>query len=80
VALAATLATAAVSIPLSRSQSLGAAFSNLLVFALPHAALLAVLLARDIGRDTGCARIDALMLAALTFIAWFGLVPLLNLR
>jgi 4-hydroxybenzoate polyprenyltransferase len=53
------------------------AFGGLAWFALPHALLLAWLVVRRRGALHG--RIDALLVASLTFMVWFVLVPLVNL-
>jgi len=46
---------------------------------VPHAAFLAWLLYRHVRTDEAPGRIDGLMVAALSYVLWFGLVPLLNL-
>ena len=79
IALATTLAAAASAVPLAHADALRPAYANLLVFVLPHALLLAVLIGRQLARGVHCTRIDGLMLAALSFVIWFGAVPLVNL-
>ncbi len=55
------------------------AFAGLEVIAPVHAALLLILIAAEARRGCAARRIDRLMVAALTFILWFGLIPLINL-
>jgi 4-hydroxybenzoate polyprenyltransferase len=60
--------------------ALGAgAYNGVAWLVLPHAAFLAWLLYRHIRVDEAPGRIDGLMVAALSYVLWFGLVPLLNL-
>ncbi len=54
--------------------------SGLLVFlALPHALLLARAILRYLRRGAPCERIDGLMALALTYLLWFGIIPLAHL-
>ncbi|TDH27532.1 NAD(P)H dehydrogenase [Segetibacter sp. 3557_3] len=55
------------------------AFTNLLVFVVPHALLIVYLLCRYLRNPYPPARIDGLLVAALSYILWFGLIPLINL-
>ena len=79
IALAGTVVAAVAAVPLAQSDALRPAYANLLVFVLPHALLLSVLIGRQLARGARCARIDGLMFAALSFVVWFGVVPLVNL-
>lgn len=55
------------------------AFRGLFIPVLPHAILLVILLRRYIRNSHPPKRIDGLLVAALTFIFWFGIIPLVNL-
>lgn len=57
----------------------GSAYSGIAWWVVPHAALLTWLLYRHVRIDEAPGRIDGLMVAALSYVLWFGLVPLLNL-
>lgn len=57
----------------------GGAFQGLSLFVLPHAALLLVMLYRQVCRESLPERIDRLLAVALAYILWFGLVPLFHL-
>jgi 1,4-dihydroxy-2-naphthoate polyprenyltransferase len=54
-------------------------FANILYFVLPHATLLVYLLYKYYKNKSGSARIDGLLVAALTYLVWFAVIPLLNL-
>lgn len=47
--------------------------------AIPHAALLARAILRYLRRGAPCERIDGIMALALTYLLWFGLIPLAGL-
>lgn len=54
--------------------------SGLAVFlALPHALLLVRAILRYLRRGAPCERIDGLMVLALTYLLWFGIIPLAHL-
>lgn len=54
--------------------------SGLVVFlALPHALLLVRAILRYLRRGAPCERIDGLMALALTYLLWFGIIPLAHL-
>jgi len=55
------------------------AFAGILIPVIPHALLLAYLIIQYIRKKDPPKRIDGLLVAALTFIFWFGIVPLVNL-
>lgn len=55
-------------------------FQGLLPWVLPHVCLLGFLLYRAWRQQRLCGRIDGLMVASLTYIIWFGLIPLLHLK
>ncbi len=61
------------------TNTLPHAFHNILYFALPHSILITWLLIKYIKDPSPPIRIDGLMVATLTFIFWFGLIPLINL-
>ncbi len=84
IALASVLAVAAVlaALLLKDAAALAGTLDGLLPWALPHAALLAFLLRREHHAQQarpGSRRIDGLMVAALTYIVWFALIPLVHL-
>ncbi len=58
--------------------ALHCALQGLLPWILPHAMLIAYLLSREWRHQTQ-GRKDGLMLATLSYIIWFGLIPLLQL-
>jgi len=53
-------------------------FNSILYFVIPHAILLTVMLLRY-RRNKDSKRIDSLLIAALTYLMWFGIMPLINL-
>ncbi|WP_339104815.1 NAD(P)H-dependent oxidoreductase [Haloterrigena salinisoli] len=57
----------------------GGAYGPLVALSVPHALGLCWLLRDRLWDRTEPARIDGLMAAALSFLSWFGVVPLLNL-
>lgn len=54
-------------------------FKGILYFVVPHAIWLTILLNRYIENQLPSKRIDSLIIAALTYLIWFGLIPLINL-
>lgn len=64
---------------LKEHPALRGVFDGALPWILPHGLLLSSLLYLDLRGGQGCGRIDVLMLIALTYIAWFGLIPLIHL-
>jgi 1,4-dihydroxy-2-naphthoate octaprenyltransferase len=54
-------------------------FSGILYGVIPHAILLVTLLGRHLQKKFIHGRIDALIIAALTYLMWFAIIPLLNL-
>jgi putative NADPH-quinone reductase/1,4-dihydroxy-2-naphthoate octaprenyltransferase len=59
------------------APALGGSLDGVLPWAALHALLLTVLLWR--GRRTGGGRVDLLLVAALTYIMWFVVIPLLHM-
>lgn len=55
------------------------AFGNSIYFVIPHAAILIFLLYRYKKHPSPSSRIDVLMVASLTYVLWFGIIPLLKL-
>ncbi len=55
-------------------------FNGILYASIPHALLIIILVGRYIRNPSPPARIDSLMIATLTYIFWFGIIPLINLR
>lgn len=54
-------------------------FSGILYFVVPHSLLLIFLLSRQLNKPAIHGRIDALIAAALSYLVWFAIVPLVNL-
>ena len=61
------------------SNILPRVFSGILYFVIPHAGLLIFLLARQLNKRSIHGRIDALIAAALSYLLWFAVIPLVNL-
>lgn len=78
-ALVLTVTAALAAAFVKEADGLRGALDGVLVWVLPHALLLAVLLYRERERRKSAGRIDALMIASLAYILWFVLVPLYNL-
>jgi len=80
--LALLLAAAAplVVVLIKDQPALRGSFHGLLPWVLPHVCLLGFLIYRAWRQQRLCGRIDGLMVASLTYIIWFGLVPLLHLK
>ncbi|ELY98638.1 NAD(P)H-dependent oxidoreductase [Natrialba asiatica] len=57
----------------------GGLYGPLVALSVPHALALVWLLRTRLGNRTTPARIDGLMVASLSFLVWFAIVPLLNL-
>jgi len=55
------------------------AYGNMIYAVVPHAILLITLIYRYIKNPSPSSRIDWLMVASLTYLMWFGLVPLIKL-
>jgi 1,4-dihydroxy-2-naphthoate polyprenyltransferase len=77
-AIAATLAAPVAALVVKGSAAIASSFDGLLAVTLPHALLLVLLIARDV-REPAQGRIDGLMVVALSYSIWFGVMPLLNL-
>ena len=60
--------------------ALHGSFQGLLPWVLPHVFLLGFLIYRNWRQQRLGGRIDGLMVASLTYIIWFGLIPLLHLK
>lgn len=78
-ALGLTLAAALAVILLKELAILQDALQGMLIWVLPHALLLAILLYRDRQNRRTAGRINVLMVAALSYIVWFALIPFINL-
>jgi putative NADPH-quinone reductase/1,4-dihydroxy-2-naphthoate octaprenyltransferase len=57
----------------------GSAYDGIVYVVLPHAVLLVTMLQQHLGQDEPPKRIDRLMVVSLTYIFWFGVLPLLHL-
>ncbi len=55
------------------------AYGNMIYIVVPHAILLIMLIYRYIKNPTPSHRIDSLMVASLTYLIWFGIIPLIKL-
>ncbi|MFC6765887.1 NAD(P)H dehydrogenase, partial [Natrinema soli] len=55
------------------------AYGPLVLLSVPHAFGIVWLLQNRLSDRTEPVRIDGLMVASLSFLCWFGVVPLLNL-
>ena len=74
-----TLGAAAMATAAAYAPPLNGAAAWLPLFVLPHAAILTWLLLRQAAAPARAARIDRLMLVALSYTIWFPVVPLLAL-
>ena len=54
-------------------------FGNMIYIVIPHAILLVLLISRYFKSKTLPVRIDSIMIASLTYILWFALLPLIKL-
>ena len=79
-ALALAAAAPLVVIFIKDQPVLRGSFQGLLPWVLPHVCLLGFLIYRAWRQQRLCDRIDGLMVASLTYIIWFGLIPLLHLK
>jgi 1,4-dihydroxy-2-naphthoate polyprenyltransferase len=75
-AIVATLAAAVAAVLATRWQATAAVAGWLPYFAIPHALLLVVLVFRYLSAGAVPRRIDGIIVAALGFGMWFGMVPL----
>lgn len=55
------------------------AYGNMIYAVVPHAAFLIVFIYHYIKNPSPSSRIDSLMIASLTYLIWFGLIPLIQL-
>jgi len=55
-------------------------FSYLILAVIPHALFLTSRIYRYLKNAAPAPRIDSLMVASLTYLIWFALIPLLNLK
>lgn len=78
-ASALTLSAATASVVWDRLGLADGAYAGIAYLTVPHALWLGWLLHRRIQSDAPAGRIDSLMAAALTFILWFGIVPVFRL-
>jgi len=78
-AIAFTIISAISVIVFALSNILPRVFSGILYFVIPHAGLLIFLLSRQLNKGRIHGRIDALIVAALSYLLWFAIVPLVNL-
>ena len=74
-----TLAALLAVLVVQMAGQLPGAFNGILYGIVPHAFLLIYLLARYLGKYERTERIDGLIIAALTYLMWFAVVPMINL-
>jgi len=74
-----TLSAATASVVWDRLGLADGAYAGIAYLAVPHALWLGWLLHRRLQSEAPAGRIDSLMVAALTFILWFGIVPVFRL-
>lgn len=55
------------------------AFGSLIYAVIPHGVFLSMLIYRYIKNPSPPSRIDSLMIASLTYLIWFGIIPLIKL-
>jgi 1,4-dihydroxy-2-naphthoate octaprenyltransferase len=79
-AMICTLLAAVAAAVLCRIGPIRAVLGGALPFIVPHAALLLGLLYRYARRERRPARLDGLLIAALSYMVWFAVIPLLHLR
>jgi 1,4-dihydroxy-2-naphthoate octaprenyltransferase len=79
IALVCTLVSAALAVAWQVMEVAGGAFAGIAFGVVPHAALLVHRLAARLRSGKPAGRIDGLMVAALSYVLWFGLVPLFRL-
>ena len=70
---------AAAAILLRQQGWMPSAAGLLIYLTLPHALWLGLAIRRYIRQGEACRRIDGLMAKSLSFVLWFGVVPLLDL-
>jgi putative NADPH-quinone reductase/1,4-dihydroxy-2-naphthoate octaprenyltransferase len=80
IALGFTLVALATTIVFELLDVFPGAFAGILYGIIPHALLLSWLLIKYIKDPSPASRIDSLLVAALTYLMWFAIVPLINLR
>ena len=74
-----TALAAAAAITLAHTPAFQPIFAGIQFGVLPHATLLLAMLAAHIRQNQGARRIDGLMAAALSYVLWFVLIPIVNL-
>ncbi len=75
-----TIIAAAIVISFKALNVLPNAYGYAIYLVVPHAFLLCYLLSKYINNPNPSPRIDTLLVAALTYLVWFGLVPLTSLN
>lgn len=79
VAMCFTIVAAVAGVAWKQLNIVPGAFGNAIYAVIPHAAILIALLYRYIKRPSPSSRIDVLMIASLTYLLWFGIIPLFKL-
>ncbi|MEX2592309.1 MAG: NAD(P)H-dependent oxidoreductase [Anditalea sp.] len=75
-----TILAAITGIALHIFNILPGAYGNAIFAVIPHAVILACLLYRHIKNPSPPPRIDSLMIVALTYVIWFAIIPLFQLK
>lgn len=79
IAICFTICAAIAAVIFKLNNIIPGAYSNLIYIVVPHAIFLIMLIYRYIKNPTPSHRIDSLMVASLTYLVWFGIIPLLKL-
>ena len=74
-----TILSAITAITFKELNVVHGAFGNLIYAVIPHAVLLIVLICRYLKTVYPKPRIDTIMIASLTYLIWFALIPLIKL-
>jgi 1,4-dihydroxy-2-naphthoate polyprenyltransferase len=74
-----SIAAALMVIFLKNSLLLTGAYGNLIYIVIPHSILLVYLLVQFLKKENQPRRIDGLLIASLTYLVWFALLPMIKL-
>jgi 1,4-dihydroxy-2-naphthoate octaprenyltransferase len=78
-AIACTILAATTAVSFKLNNVIPGAYGNIIFMVIPHAIVLVILISRYLKAASPPSRIDSLMIASLTYLIWFGVVPLLKL-
>jgi 4-hydroxybenzoate polyprenyltransferase len=79
-AIAFTILAAITAISFHLFNIIPGAYDYMIYAVLPHAVFLVWLIIRYLKNPSPSSRIDYLMIASLTYLIWFALIPLIKLR